>query len=123
MSAKLDFYCVLQGEVFDPTFLLSNPSFNVQDYHRKGDIAKLGRYKGTSYNFGYIRFSSKKDDLNNFLQTLDTSDIMDFFSSASSRELHLFLQYTDQCNWELSHNELKSMATLGMVLTIACDTK
>jgi hypothetical protein len=122
MSTILSFYCALRGDSFDPKPLLSNTKISVEDYNCVGDIGKVGRYKNIPYNYGYIRFSGISDCLDDFLDDICMVEIQEIIKKATDRELHLFLEYTKQCNWELSVDEISKIHSLGFVLTITCET-
>lgn len=121
MITDLYFHCALQGENFDPTPFLTSAQFEVLNYHRIGDIAEKGRFKGQAHNDGYVSFKAKTGDFDEFVHRLYAEKPLIVESHAERRELHLFLGYQGQCNWDFPPDVLRMIGELGLTLTMSCD--
>jgi hypothetical protein len=120
MLQDFDFYCALQGTDFDPMPFVVAGKFEILEHNRVGEIAQKGRFKDRPLDFGYVRFKSKEDDFEKFVSALYDSKRLIIESKSELRELHIFLGYEGQCNWEIVPNMLKIIGELGLTLTITC---
>lgn len=120
MITDLYFHCALQGESFDPTPFLNTEQFEVLNYHRIGDIAEQGRFKGQARDDGYVRFKARVDDFDEFVYRLYAQKPLVVENNAERRELHIFLGYEGQCNWDFDPDVLRMISELDLTLTISC---
>jgi hypothetical protein len=111
----------LQGPNFDPTPFLADEQFEILEFHRVGEIAAKGRSVGQPLDFGYVRFSSREKNFEEFVNRLYSSRELITGSRDEIRELHIFLEYEGQCNWEFTPSLLRMVSDLELVLTITCD--
>ncbi|MDM8519419.1 hypothetical protein QUF64_05175 [Anaerolineales bacterium HSG6] len=115
------FHCTLQGAQFDPIPFLNHSDLVITDYHQRGDIATKGRFKGQPLETGHVRMEAKTGNFDQFVETLCTLKPLLLNSQAETKELHLFLGYTSQCNWEFTPDSLAKTAEMGLTLTMSCD--
>lgn len=114
------FHCALLGDHFDPTAFLADEQFEVLNYHRVGDLAEKGAFKGQIWDYGYVRFKSKTGDFDEFVNKLYAKKDLVGENSIEARELHIFLGYEGQCNWYFDSAILRMISELGLTLTISC---
>jgi hypothetical protein len=115
------FYCALQGKEFDPTPFLAHSEFRISEHYFRGDIGTKGRFKNTPLETGYVCLIAKEGDFDDFIKTLYSVKHLLIENKAETKELHLFLAYTNQCNWQFELNTLTMITNLGLTLTISCD--
>ncbi|MBX7223647.1 MAG: hypothetical protein K1Y36_27280 [Blastocatellia bacterium] len=118
---QIDFACVLQGEKFDPKPFLSWKQIEIIEVNYFGDMGKTGRYKNKPYDFGYIRFTNQKMELHEFIRVVTNRKTKSLIKNADRKVLHVFIQFSNQCNWEISPEEMSKISTLGFTLTISCE--
>ena len=115
------FHCTLQGPQFDPTPFLNRLDVTVTDHHRRGNIATKGRFKGQPLETGHVCLEAKTGNFDQFVETLYSVKPLLLNSQADTKELHLFLGYTSQCNWEFTPDSLTKISAMGLTLTMSCD--
>lgn len=127
MSFKILYYCCLQGKSFDPLNFVSIPNIHIEGMHQIGEECDYGRFKNRKSELGYIRFCNYKSEFGSFsefevfLDLLLKDEIQQEIQKADDGELHITLLYQDQCNWELSVEDLEKIRDIGLNLTISAD--
>ena len=114
------FYCALQGENFDPIPLLNLDKFTVADYHCVGDWTRIAKLRGEPQKTGYICLEAKGENFEGFVNNLFLAKELITENNTEVRELHIFLEYENQCNWWFDASLLKIIGELNLDLTISC---
>lgn len=79
-----------------------------------GDIVDYGRYKGTKAVERYIIISGEIDEI------LDFTKHLNYNVGNCEMSLDLNVEFTEQCNFELSMSQLKKISLLNLDLSISC---
>lgn len=116
----IEFFCTLtlSGEDFSPQKFVLPSNLKIEKNFEKGDIGLVGIYKNKPHPYGIIRLSGTLDDIlifatsSNFIQ-IEGIDV----------NIHMDVFYSDQCNFEFSHEQLQKLASLNIPFGISCDTK
>lgn len=114
------FYCALQGDHFDPIPFLGHDRFEVINYHRVGELAEEGRFKGQIRDDGYVSFKAKAGDFDEFVNRLYVEKELIIENRIQVKELHVFLAFEGQCNWAFDPDILRMIGELDLTLTISC---
>ncbi|NAS12393.1 DUF4279 domain-containing protein [Poritiphilus flavus] len=120
-------YCILTGETFDPDAVNKLNGIRITDSQKKGSIGSKGRYKGQEIPFSSVQIELENNKDLTLDQELDLilSKLSDYHgeiakAGVSDIELAMNLEYTSQCNWEFSVQQMKKMVHLDIHFSISC---
>jgi len=114
------FFCIFQGNDFDPISLIDSHLFRVSRYHKVGDLSKDKRHYGRVLETGYICLEPKNEDFETFVNKLHSMKSTIVENNADRRVLHIYFYYTEQCNWEFSPYIMNLISELNLTLAISC---
>ena len=117
---KLDYWCSLHGDNFDPTPFLQLADINVISCNYVGDIRTRRYKKGEPYPYASISFTSLDDDFDVFIQRLHEVKHLFMECDAEIKIISIARYYSAQCNMEFNTETLLLIGDLGLALTISC---
>ena len=116
MSWKISFHVI--GDDYSP----KKVNFKFHEENEPDEIAQIGRFKGRKYGYGSSLYTvpNEIERLNVFQHLADTFEPMIKelkMAGAESWHIHIVRLYFNQCNEELSKDELVQIARLNCPLT------
>lgn len=117
---NLSYSFIIQSEKLVPDEIEIKYNIKFSEKNSKGEIGKIGRYKGKEIPFGSgsIKFIGEKDEvliekICNFVK--DLSDIEEYLII-----LHLDVEYVNQCNFEIEQIYSKFAIDINIPITSSC---
>lgn len=112
----ISYFINFSGDEFFPRKLSLINALDIVAIHDPGEYSKT--LTGKVYDYGRLRISG--NSINCLLN--DASKIINETGNLiNDIELNIIYLYKSQCNIEVSPDEIKNMAKLGVALTISCD--
>jgi hypothetical protein len=105
------------GENFDCSAVIFPNTISIIQNVRKGDIVNFGRNKGKMSEEGLLIFNG---DIDIVLQFLEIELIPKFLNTINELNISILVSYEDQCNFELTVNQLTKISALKIPLGITC---
>lgn len=119
---KLTAYAIFSGENFDPFGIEKNSHLKLKNKIRKGEFGKKGRFKESQSSEGsaILLIDNKVDPLRKLLALI--SDNHDLLKTYHVKEIDITLEigYTEQCNWEISKEEIQKLGELNLGISFSC---
>jgi hypothetical protein len=112
----------MSGDFFDPHELENNSSLVFRQKSKKGEIGKIGRYKDKPVPEG-SSVLLLENDVNPLKELIFLiSENYSLIKSYHVEEMSISIEigYSDQCNWEISQEEITKLTELKLGLSISC---
>ena len=105
--------CTLEGENFNPNILSIPASINVLKKCSVGEIIDFGRNKGEKSEVGFVIINGNIDETLAFLRS---PNLVGF----SIKHFNILVSFENQCNFELTIEQLSSISELKIPVGITC---
>jgi len=121
ISASISF----QGENFSPKKAMEITGLNFIETNEPGDIGERGRYKNKPTPFGYGRLEPPENIPNEdriLWLANELNGKLEALYDLGSDEPHFYIGYfyKNQCNCELTKEELAAISKLGIAFCFSC---
>lgn len=117
MLTQVNCQCIIIGEDFNPNSLDIPDSISIIKKIEKGERISDGRFSGKLSNDGSLIISGSVDDVLLFLEREEAQiqvNKLDFFN------VTITVEYVDQCNFEISSEQLFRFSRLKIPIGISC---
>jgi hypothetical protein len=123
---RIAFSCSVQGDAFRPTEAERRTGIQFSEKNEPGEIGKLGRHKGQPIPFGSGTIESEttgdamNGSLSKFLDILKHCVFQWRELGAEVALLNIDVFYDEQCNLEISEENIAVLSELGLSLALSC---
>jgi hypothetical protein len=126
----LNVRCLIQGKCFSPALVEKAGGLSFRQQEEPGSIGTAGRYRGKPLPYGSAVLALSKaqsvdprKSLDLLVETLRPSIKYLRKEGADNIVLHCDIFFENQCNFELSAEQIAAVAELHIPMTISCYEK
>ncbi|MDC0357839.1 hypothetical protein OAO01_03415 [Oligoflexia bacterium] len=132
MAEKSFVECIFWGEDFSPKWLESNSNLKFPDSEKneKGEIGKVGKYRGIPYPYGSASFDVHSPDecisgewdspLDIMLDLLAENYTKIRKSGVAEVTILLNIYYVGQCNCSINRQQMQQMIDMEVDFGVSC---
>lgn len=113
----------IQGKAFSPKLASRHLGISMKNATEPGQLMQSGRYKGRPCPDGRAIFDGGDGNLDKLIERLPILSGKLRADGAEDLVLFVFIEYEEQCNWELSVEQIEQLAQAKVPLAVTCSAK